>query len=106
KYIGFNLNGGQLGLGPEAPNDQASAIQPDVPVINDPIASMGMWTNDANAISGIKTDGKYKYQGSAEINTDTTVMKVAIVNGLKDFGSMPTNPNDVAWLGPTYRYTG
>ncbi|WFC01020.1 phage tail family protein [Pediococcus pentosaceus] len=106
KYIGFNLNGGQFGLGPEAPNDQASAIQPDVPVINDPIASMGMWTNDANAISGIKTDDKYKYQGSAEINTDTTVMKVAIVNGLKDFGKMPTSSNDVAWLGPTYRYTG
>nr|WP_301554585.1 phage tail domain-containing protein [Lactiplantibacillus pentosus] len=106
KYIGFNLNGGQFGLGPETPNDQANAIQPDIHVIDDPIASMAMWTNDANAISGIKTDGQYKYQGSAEINSDTTVMKVAIVNGGKDFGKMPTNQLDGTWLGPTYRYTG
>lgn len=106
KYIGFNLNGGQFGLGPETPNDQANAIQPDVHVIDDPIASMAMWTNDANAISGIKTDGKYNYQGSAEINADTTVMRVAYVNGGKDFGKMPTNQLDGTWLGPTYRYTG
>ncbi|MCG0674477.1 phage tail protein [Lactiplantibacillus plantarum] len=106
KYIGFNLNGGQFGLGPETPNDQANAVQPDVHVIDDPIASMAMWTNDANAISGIKTDGKYNYQGSAEINADTTVMRVAYVNGGKDFGKMPTNQLDGTWLGPTYRYTG
>ncbi|MCG0674692.1 phage tail protein [Lactiplantibacillus plantarum] len=106
KYIGFNLNGGQFGLGPETPDDQANAVQPDIHVINDPIASMAMWTNDANAISGIKTDGKYKYQGSAEINADTTVMRVAYVNGGKDFGTMPTNQLDGTWLGPTYRYTG
>lgn len=106
KYIGFNLNGGQFGLGPETPDDQANAIQPDVHVIDDPIASMAMWTNDANAISGIKTDGNYHYQGSTEINSDTTVMKVAIVNGGKDFGKMPTNQLDGTWLGPTYRYTG
>ncbi len=106
KYIGFNLNGGQFGLGPETPNDQANAIQPDIHVIDDPIASMAMWTNDANAISGIKTDGKYQYQGSAEINADTTVMRVAYVNGGKDFGKMPTNQLDGTWLGPTYRYTG
>ncbi|MGY5269545.1 phage distal tail protein [Lactiplantibacillus plantarum] len=106
KYIGFNLNGGQFGLGPETPNDQANAIQPDIHVIDDPIASMAMWTNDANAISGIKTDGKYNYQGSAEINADTTVMRVAYVNGGKDFGQMPTNQLDGTWLGPTYRYTG
>ena len=106
KYIGFNLNGGQFGLGPETPDDQANAIQPDIHVIDDPIASMAMWTNDANAISGIKTDGKYKYQGSAEINADTTVMRVAYVNGGKDFGTMPTNQLDGTWLGPTYRYTG
>ena len=106
KYIGFSLNGGQFGLGPETSDDQANAIQPDIHVIDDPIASMAMWTNDANAISGIKTDGQYKYQGSAEINSDTTVMKVAIVNGGKDFGTMPTNQLDGTWLGPTYRYTG
>ncbi|WP_353726321.1 phage tail domain-containing protein [Lactiplantibacillus plantarum] len=106
KYIGFNLNGGQFGLGPETPNDQANAIQPDVHVIDDPIASMAMWTNDPNAISGIKTDGSYNYQGSAEINADTTVMRVAYVNGGKDFGKMPTNQLDGTWLGPTYRYTG
>lgn len=106
KYIGFNLNGGQFGLGPETPNDQANAVQPDIHVINDPIASMAMWTNDANAISGIKTDGHYNYQGSAEINADTTVMRVAYVNGGKDFGKMPTNQLDGTWLGPTYRYTG
>lgn len=106
KYIGFNLNGGQFGLGPETPDDQANAVQPDVHVIDDPIASMAMWTNDANAISGIKTDGNYHYQGSAEINADTTVMRVAYVNGGKDFGPMPTNQLDGTWLGPTYRYTG
>lgn len=106
KYIGFNLNGGQFGLGPETPDDQANAIQPDVHVIDDPIASMAMWTNDPNAISGIKTDESYHYQGSAEINADTTVMRVAYVNGSKDFGAMPTNQLDGTWLGPTYRYTG
>lgn len=106
KYIGFNLNGGQFGLGPEAPDDQASAVQPDINVINDPIASMGMWTNDANAISGIKTDDKYQYQGRAEINGDTTSMKVAIVNGKKDFGPIPAEQKDAPWIGPTYRYTG
>lgn len=106
KYIGFNLNGGQFGLGPETPDDQANAIQPDIHVIDDPIASMAMWTNDPNAISGIKTDDHYKYQGSAEINADTTVMRVAYVNGAKDFGPMPTNQLDGIWLGPTYRYTG
>ena len=106
KYIGFNLNGGQFGLGPETPDDQANAVQPDIHVINDPIASMAMWTNDPNAISGIKTDGQYHYQGSAEINADTTVMRVAYVNGAKDFGPMPTNQLEGILLGPTYRYTG
>ncbi|MBO2718977.1 phage tail protein [Lactiplantibacillus plantarum] len=106
KYIGFNLNGGQFGLGPETPDDQANAIQPDIHVIDDPIASMAMWTNDPNAISGIKTDGQYHYQGSAEINADTTVMRVAYVNGAKDFGPMPTNQLEGILLGPTYRYTG
>ncbi|WP_415380032.1 phage distal tail protein [Pediococcus pentosaceus] len=105
KYIGFNLNGGQLGLGPETPDDQANAIQPDISVVNDPIASMAMWTNDANAISGIKTDGNYKYQGSAQIDEKTTVMRLAFANGSKDFGPISDNPPD-AWLGPTYRYTG
>ena len=106
KYIGFNLNGGQFGLGPETPDDQANAIQPDIHVIDYPIASMAMWTNDPNAISGIKTDGQYHYQGSAEINADTTVMRVAYVNGAKDFGPMPTNQLEGILLGPTYRYTG
>ncbi|MEE6680433.1 phage distal tail protein [Pediococcus pentosaceus] len=106
KYIGFNLNGGQFGLGPESPEDQATAVQPDINVLHDPIASMAMWTNDANAISGIKTDDNYKYQGSAEINSDTTVMKVAIVNGKKDFGPIPSTQQGAPWIGPTYRYTG
>ncbi|KJU75125.1 phage tail protein [Pediococcus damnosus LMG 28219] len=106
KYIGFSLNGGQFGLGPETPDDQANAIQPDVKVIDDPIASMAMWTNDANAIGGIKTDDKCHYQGSADINSNTTVMKVAYVNGRKDFGKMPTKQLDGTWVGPTYRYTG
>lgn len=106
KYIGFNLNDGQFGLGPESPEDQATAIQPDISAINDPIASMAMWTNDANAISGIKTDDNYKYQGSAEINSNTTVMKVAIANGKKDFGPIPADQHGAPWIGPTYRYTG
>lgn len=105
KYIGFNLNGGQLGLGPETPDDQANAIQPDISVVNDPIASMAMWTNDPNATIGIRTDGNYKYQGSAQIDQNTTVMRLAFANGSKDFGPIPNNPPD-AWLGPTYRYTG
>lgn len=106
KYIGFNLNGGQFGLGPESPEDQATAVQTDINVLNDPIASMAMWTNDANAISGIKTDDNYKYQGSAEINGDTTVMKVAIANGKKNFGPIPSEQKGAPWIGPTYRYTG
>jgi hypothetical protein len=31
-------------------------FNPMFSVVNDPIASMAMWTNDPNAISGIKTD--------------------------------------------------
>ncbi|CCG89825.1 phage tail domain-containing protein [Pediococcus pentosaceus] len=98
KYIGFNLNGGQFGLGPESPEDQATAVQPDISVLNDPVASMAMWTNDANAISGIKTDDNYKFQGSAEINNDTSVMKVAIVNGKKDFGKIPAAQQGAPWI--------
>ncbi|MEE6751161.1 phage tail family protein [Pediococcus acidilactici] len=105
KYIGFSLNGGQFGLGPESPVDQDNAIQPDVNVINDPISTLATWTNDPDAIRGIKTDGDYNYQGSVTIDNYVTSMKVNYVNGSKDFGPMPSGQPNM-WLGPTYRYTG
>lgn len=105
KYIGFNLNGGQFGLGPESPEDQDTAVQPDISVINDPISSLAMWTSDPNAIRGIRSDGDYKYQGSVTIDNHKSNMKVAYINGSKDFGPMPEGQPNM-WLGPTYRYTG
>lgn len=105
KYIGFTLNEGLYGLGPETSEDQALAIKPDTEIINDPLATMAMWTDDANAVSSMKTSGTYQYQGSCEISSTTTVMKVAVKNGKKDYGAMPTTLVD-KWYGPAYRYTG
>ncbi|WP_024862278.1 hypothetical protein [Pediococcus acidilactici] len=41
KYIGFSLNGGQFGLGPESPGDQATAVQPYTKVVDDPLRNYG-----------------------------------------------------------------
>ncbi|WP_338230614.1 distal tail protein Dit [Lactiplantibacillus paraxiangfangensis] len=99
KYIGFSLNGGIFGLGPETDEDQADAVQPDVRVVDDPIATMAMWTNDSTAVSGMQTSGSNVYQGSCEISSKSTAMMV------KDFGKMPTKLGDTSY-GPAYRYTG
>ena len=105
KYIGFTLNEGVFGLGPETSEDQAEAVKPDTKVVDDTLATMAMWTNDANAVSSMKTSGNNVYQGSCEINSTTTVMKVAVKDGKKDYGTMPTTLVD-KWYGPAYRYTG
>ncbi|MCT3305790.1 phage tail protein [Lactiplantibacillus pentosus] len=105
KYIGFNLNGGQFGLGPENPNDQDAAVAPYTEVVDDPMGSMAMWSNDANVISSMKINGKYVYQGASQIKTDTHVMMVALNSGKKNYGTMPTT-TDNKWYGPAYRYTG
>ncbi len=105
KYIGFNLNGGQFGLGPENPDDQDTAVAPYTEVVDDPMGSMAMWSNDANVISGMKINGKYVYQGASQIKTDTRVMMIALSSGNKRYGPMPTTTNDT-WYGPAYRYTG
>ncbi|WP_159259041.1 phage tail domain-containing protein [Lactiplantibacillus pentosus] len=105
KHIGFTLNGGQYGIGPETPEDQASAVQPYTDVVRDPIASMAMWTNDPSATSVMKTSDNPIYQGSCEINSSSTVMIVANKSGKKDYGKLPSVANDT-WYGPAYRYTG
>ncbi|MPQ36922.1 phage tail protein [Lactobacillus plantarum] len=106
KHIGFTLNGGQYGIGPETPEDQASAVKPYTDVVRDPIASMATWTNDASATSVMKTSNNPIYQGSCAINPSSTVMIVANNNsGKKDYGPLPSGV-DETWYGPAYRYTG
>ncbi|XXO40653.1 phage distal tail protein [Lactiplantibacillus plantarum] len=105
KYIGFSLNGGQFGLGPESPGDQATAVQPYTKVVDDPLGTMAMWTNDANAIGNMKTGETYTYQGHSAIKTSTNVMRPAVTSAGYDFGTIPTTGED-RWYGPAYRYTG
>nr|WP_285814589.1 phage tail domain-containing protein [Lactiplantibacillus plantarum] len=103
KYIGFSLNGGQFGLGPESPGDQATAVQPYTKVVNDPLGTMAMWTNDTNALSNMKTGEAYTYQGHSEIKTETSVMRPTVNSNGYDFGTIPTTGED-RWYGPAYRY--
>ena len=105
KHIGFTLNGGQYGIGPETPEDQASAVKPYTDVVRDPIASMATWTKDASVTSVMKTSDNPIYQGSCEINSSSTVMIVANKSGKKDYGPLPSGVKDT-WYGPAYRYTG
>lgn len=105
KYIGFNLNGGQLGLGPESPEDQATAVQPYTKVVDDPLGTMAMWTNDPDAISNMKTSEKYTYQGHSSIKASTNVMRPGLTSNGYDFGPIPATGED-HWYGPAYRYTG
>ncbi|WP_262344176.1 phage distal tail protein [Lactiplantibacillus plantarum] len=105
KYIGFSLNGGQFGLGPESPGDQATAVQPYTKAVDDPLGTMAMWTNDTNALSNMKTGEAYTYQGHSEIKTSTNVMRPTVNSDGYDFGPMPTTLED-HWYGPAYRYTG
>ncbi|MEE6680429.1 phage tail domain-containing protein [Pediococcus pentosaceus] len=105
KHIGFTLNGGQYGIGPETPEDQASAVQPFTDVVDDPIASMATWTRDDSVTSVMRTSDNPIYQGSCEINSSSTVMIVANNSGKKDYGSLPSGVKDT-WYGPAYRYTG
>ncbi|TAS09402.1 phage tail protein, partial [Lactiplantibacillus plantarum] len=105
KHIGFSLNGGQFGLGPESPGDQATAVQPYTKAVDDPLGTMAMWTNDANALSNMKTGEAYTYQGHSEIKTETNVMRPTVNSNGYDFGPMPTTMED-HWYGPAYRYTG
>ena len=105
KYIGFSLNGGLYGVGPEDPTDQDTAVQPYVTAVDDPMGSMAMWSNDATAISSMKINGKYVYQGASQIKTDSGAMIVALSSSKKNYGTMPTKADDT-WYGPAYRYTG
>uniref|UniRef100_UPI00155A23B0 phage tail protein n=1 Tax=Lactiplantibacillus plantarum TaxID=1590 RepID=UPI00155A23B0 len=102
KHIGFTLNGGEYGLGPDSDEDQAVAVQPYTQVVNsDVLNTMAEWTNDANAIAQMKTAGKYIYQGEADSNRDTQVLMVKYANGSKQYGS-----NQPGWYGPGVRFTG
>lgn len=105
KYIGFSLNGGLYGVGPEDPADQDTAVQPYVKAVDDPMGSMAMWSNNATAVSSMKINGSYTYQGASQIKTETGVMMVALNSGKKNYGTMPTT-TDNKWYGPAYRYTG
>ncbi|MCW1909921.1 phage tail family protein [Lactiplantibacillus paraplantarum] len=102
KHIGFTLNGGEYGLGPDSDEDQAVAVQPYTQVVNsDVLNTMAEWTNDANAIAQMKTAGKYTYQGEADSNRDTQVLMVKLANGVKQYGSHKPD-----WYGPGVRFTG
>lgn len=102
KHIGFTLNGGEYGLGPDSDEDQAVAVQPYTQVVNsDVLNTMAEWTNDANAIAQMKTAGKYTYQGEADSNRDTQVLMVKLANGVKQYGSHQPD-----WYGPGVRFTG
>ncbi|WP_353986696.1 phage tail domain-containing protein [Lactiplantibacillus plantarum] len=102
KHIGFTLNGGEYGLGPDSDEDQAVAVQPYTQVVNsDVLNTMVEWTSDANAIAQMKTAGKYIYQGEADSNRDTQVLMVKLANGVKQYG---THQPD--WYGPAVRFTG
>jgi phage-related protein len=102
KHIGFTLNGGEYGLGPDSDEDQAVAVQPYTQVVNsDVLNTMAEWTNDANAIAQMKTAGKYTYQGEADSNRDTQVLMVKYANGVKQYG-----PHKPDWYGPGVRFTG
>jgi phage-related protein len=102
KHIGFTLNGGEYGLGPDSDEDQAVTVQPYTQVVNsDVLNTMVEWTNDANAIAQMKTAGKYIYQGEADSNRDTQVLMVKLANGVKQYG---THQPD--WYGPGVRFTG
>ncbi|WP_432375265.1 phage tail domain-containing protein [Lactiplantibacillus pentosus] len=102
KHIGFTLNGGEYGLGPDSDEDQAVAVKPYTQVVNsDVLNTMAEWTNDANAIAQMKTAGKYIYQGEADSNRDTQVLMVKLANGVKQYG---THQPD--WYGPAVRFTG
>lgn len=102
KHIGFTLNGGEYGLGPDSDEDQAVAVQPYTQVVNsDVLNTMAEWTNDANAIAQMKTAGEYTYQGEADSNQDTQVLMVKFANGVKQYGS-----NQPGWYGPGVRFTG
>ncbi|MBU7461474.1 MULTISPECIES: phage tail domain-containing protein [Lactiplantibacillus] len=102
KHIGFTLNGGEYGLGPDSDEDQAVAVQPYTQVVNsDVLNTMAEWTNDANAIAQMKTAGDYIYQGEADSNRDTQVLMVKLANGVKQYGS-----HQPGWYGPGVRFTG
>ncbi|WP_439419647.1 phage tail domain-containing protein [Lactiplantibacillus plantarum] len=102
KHIGFTLNGGEYGLGPDSDEDQAVAVQPYTQVVNsDALNTMAEWTNDANAIAQMKTAGDYIYQGEADSNRDTQVLMVKLANGVKQYGSHQPD-----WYGPGVRFTG
>ena len=102
KHIGFTLNGGEYGLGPDSDEDQAVAVQPYTQVVNsDVLNTMAEWTNDANVIAQMKTAGDYIYQGEADSNKDTQVLMVKYANGVKQYGS-----NQSGWYGPGVRFTG
>lgn len=102
KHIGFALNGGEYGLGPDSDEDQAVAVKPYTQVVNsDVLNTMAEWTNDTNAIAQMKTAGKYTYQGEADSNRDTQVLMVKLANGVKQYGSHQPD-----WYGPGVRFTG
>ncbi|WP_416588953.1 phage tail domain-containing protein [Lactiplantibacillus plantarum] len=102
KHIGFTLNGGEYGLGPDSDEDQAVAVQPYTQVVNsDVLNTMAEWTNDANTIAQMKTAGKYTYQGEADSNRDSQVLMVKYANGVKQYG-----PHKPDWYGPGVRFTG
>ncbi|MEO3734031.1 phage tail domain-containing protein [Lactiplantibacillus plantarum] len=102
KHIGFTLNGGEYGLGPDSDEDQAVAVKPYTQVVNsDVLNTMAEWTNDANAIAQMKTAGDYIYQGEADSNRDTQVLMVKLANGVKQYGSHQPD-----WYGPGVRFTG
>ena len=106
KYVGYTLNGGNYGIGPEDPLEQDQAVQEWEKVLDDPVETMAMWSNDASAIGGLvppKGSAPTVFQGEAMINDATSAMTVKRDPGgaNQQFG-----PHQAGWYGPALRYTG
>lgn len=106
RYVGYTLNGGNYGIGPEDPMEQEQAVQEWEKVLGDPVETMAMWTNDASAIGGLvgPNGGDYTvFQGEAMIKSDTSAMTVKRDPGgyNQQFGT-----HQSGWYGPALRYTG
>ena len=106
KYVGYTLNGGDYGIGPEDPLEQAQAVQEWEKVLDDPVETMAMWSNDAGAIGGLvgPNGGETTvFQGTAYINDSVSAMTV---KRDADGTNQQFGTHQSEWYGPANRYTG
>jgi len=106
KYVGYTLNGGNYGIGPEDPLEQDQAVQEWEKVLDDPVETMAMWSNDASAIGGLvgpNGGDPTVFQGTAMINDNTSAMTV---KRDADGTNQQFGDHQSGWYGPALRYTG